>query len=79
MEVGESKIKWPNVTEGRGRKRSTMKRIWQRLHGSPAVQHEYFKLELPMAWEPSDSSRSSTNGEGKETPFGFSHGNQNAQ
>ena len=44
------------------------------LPRSPAHQNEHFKLELPGAWEPPDSSRSSPFGERKETPSCFSYG-----
>jgi hypothetical protein len=71
----------PSVASRKARRK--MKRRWRsevfrrRLRFSPAIPHEHSKLELPGAWEPPDSSRSSPIGEGKETQFGFPYGNQN--
>jgi hypothetical protein len=44
-----------NVVWGLSRREDVI-RIWRRLVHSPASRYEYFKLELPRAWEPSDSS-----------------------
>ena len=46
-------------------------REWQRLAISPADRNEFIKLELPKAWEPSDSSGASPYGEGEETQHSF--------
>jgi hypothetical protein len=53
-----------------------MDQDWRRLVSSPADHNNHFKLELPRAWEPSDSSRTSPYDERKETQFGFPYGNQ---
>jgi hypothetical protein len=45
------------------------------LNINPVNCNESFKLELPRAWEPSDSSGTSLLGEGKETQHNFLNGN----
>jgi hypothetical protein len=45
--------------------------IWRRLLVSPAQPNEYLSLELSGAWEPPDSSDTSSAGEGQATPFVF--------
>jgi hypothetical protein len=47
---------------------------WQRLLSSPADRNEYYKLELSRAWEPSNSSKPLSDGEGKVPMDDFSYG-----
>ena len=49
----------------RSRQEKWMNNRW-RLRCSPADHNESNKLELPRAWEPSDSLGPLPNGEGKE-------------
>jgi len=50
--------------------------LQRRLWNSPAVTNDCPKLELPGAWQPSDSSIPLPDGEGQGAFFGFSYGNQ---
>ena len=52
--------------------------LWRRLRSNPAIHYKSPKLELSRAWEPSDSSRPSPNGEGEAAQGGFLNGNQDA-
>ena len=48
----------------------------RRLRSSLAIPNEFLKLQLSRVWELLGSSGPPPDGEGKETQFGFSHGNQ---
>ena len=49
---------------------------WRKLFNSLADRNEYYELELPRAWEPSDSLGASPLGEGEEARHDFLNGNQ---
>uniref|UniRef100_A0A2N9JBI5 CCHC-type domain-containing protein n=1 Tax=Fagus sylvatica TaxID=28930 RepID=A0A2N9JBI5_FAGSY len=51
----------------------------RRLRSSPASPNEAGEFELPWAWEPTVSSRTSLNGEVRRSPGCFSNGNTPAQ
>lgn len=53
------------------------KLMWWQLRCNPAKSYECLKLELSEAWELGNSLRPLPLSEGKETPFGFSYGDQN--
>jgi hypothetical protein len=52
-----------------------MDREWRKLLISPVDCNGYFKLELPKAKEPSDSSETSLFGKRKEAQYSFLNGN----
>jgi len=54
-------------------RKQKMFRRW--LWSSPAGCNDCFKLELPGAWEPPDSSKSLPFGEDEETHLSFLDGN----
>jgi hypothetical protein len=53
---------------------TTSSSLRRRLLSSPANNNESVKLELPRAWEPLASSRSSPVGGEKETRLGLFNG-----
>ena len=82
---GDEIAKKGRVKEGRPHKPSGMvlKMIqldweWQKLLISPADRNESPKLELPGAWKPSNSSRTSPIGERKEAPNGLFNGDKSS-
>jgi hypothetical protein len=56
---------------------SSMNQQW--LWNTPALPNDLTELELPGAWEPSESSGTPPIGDSEEAQFGIPDGNQNGE